>query len=644
MSFLKRNKRSFKKASEPLVTRSHEPRDEAEVERGLKAVYLDAKGSVPDLGKLERTSSRRLFWILSLAFICVVLAALAWTGWWVLGKKSASPQAFAVSIQGPADVSLGEEQTYELTWQNEHLQPLQDVEIRLNIPSDFTVTYMEPSPDDGRLKIWKWSLLSPRATGRIIVKGVFVGSLGGQSALQGLTQYRLSGTETFLQGAVLHKVAYTGTVLAGNLLFPERIVAGEPVQIRYVVANLGKQTLSSLQSRLTFPAGFIPSTSATSVQVDLAERRVTFPVVSLAPSTFFTAQLQGTFASGVSGDAVFDADTGRHDVDGSFLVAARSSSRVAISPGDLVLRLVVNGTSDGRSIEPGEPLRAALTYENVSGETVRDVQITFQTESVVNGVSATGTSLLQWSRVEDVNRGASTTRARFQTLSYDKKQLPALQELAPRAQGLIEVGWPTLGVASGTKDALIRVIALARMSVSGEKAPRIIRSQPIVIRYRSDADLTVESRYFSEEGAPLGSGSLPPVVGKTTTYRIYWRLQKTLHELRDVRVTASLPGIAAWTGKTSAEGGVLAYDPASRRVVWSVPQLSEKTNELEAWFEVALTPQAMDAGRFAALLTDTSFQAQDAKLDESLTRSKPALTTDLSQDEGARGKGVVRKE
>ena len=56
-----------------------------------------------------------------------------------------------------------------------------------------------------------------------------------------------------------------------------------------------------------------------------------------------------------------------------------------------------------------------------------------------------------------------------------------------------------------------------------------------------------------------------------------------------------------------------------------------------------LTPGLNDEGRFADLLGESHLQAQDPVVNELIMKTKPALTSDLQEDEAASGKGVVRK-
>jgi len=71
--------------------------------------------------------------------------------------------------------------------------------------------------------------------------------------------------------------------------------------------------------------------------------------------------------------------------------------------------------------------------------------------------------------------------------------------------------------------------------------------------------------------------------------------------------------------------------------------LPANVNEASADFDLTITPTNLDAGRFAQLMGETRFDALDTDINEPIVLTKPALTTDLQNDEGAKGKGVVTK-
>ncbi len=621
-------------------------REEDAMGRGLEAIYLDAKGRVPDLARLERVSRYGVGQVLgACAGIGVCIAGIILIAHYVMRPSVLQDaQALSLALNGPEQVLLGQEQTYELEWRNTRDTAVQDVKMRLNLPLDFTVTGLEPAPSDPHLRLWTIGTVLPNRLGRIRIRGFFIGALGADTALQGLVTYREEKNARSSEDTVVRTVRATGSVLAGNILFSPRVTAGEPTSVRYVVANLGKQVVEGLLMRLTFPVGFIPASASTSGQIDVTNHVALFSIGKLLPNTFHTISLSGVFPSGAKGDALFKGETGRWGIDETFLPAARSESRVVIAPNDLTIHLVANGTDTARSMEPQEPVRITFDYQNISSEPVHDMEIRVEAESMINEKSTTGTSLLGWAQLYDPSQGVSTTKTRVQTIQYDKSRLPDLAEVPVDGHGSIEIGWPSLLSATGTRDARIRLTAQVRAVFVGEKTPRVLRTFPIVLTYRTDANISVEPRYFSEEGVPMGSGPLPPVVGTSTIYRIFWHIHKTLHGLRGIKVSAALPKTVAWAHNTQAATSTIQYDESTRVVDWSVESLPEGVNDLEGWFDIALTPEAVDVGRFATLLGETSFQFQDALLGENVARTKPSLSTDLSQDEGAKRKGVVRKE
>ncbi len=624
----------------------HVADDDARVEKSLQAIYQGPDGALPDFSVLEQAAPHHRWLSIMIALVGAAMVVLAIGGGvrWAVRPFQQPSQGFGLTIRGPSQAALGREETYEIVWNNETHEVIDHGEIRVGLPQDFVLTSATPAPADPTVRLWKIGRLELGGRGTIQVKGFFVGALGTQTAVQAIGTYRPVRGIRDVEASAVQSVTYSDTVLSGNILTPATIVSGDTVTIRYVVANLGKQMMSGLSARVQMPSGFLPGTVASSTRVDLSSREIWFPVGDLAPNTFFTAPVMGSFASGISGDLVFQGEAGRRSPEGAFLPAQHTESHVSVLGGDLIVHAVVNGSDADQTIQPGEPLRLTLAYQNTSPEVLKDVALEVGLESRVDGVSATGTTLIHWSDIEDSTGGVSTTKARVQIIRYDKRVVPAFAEFASQAEGTIELGLPTRSVASGTKDAVVIISVQGTVGkLRGTNAPRTVRARPMAVRYRTDADLTVEARYFTEEGAPVGSGPLPPVAGKTTAYRLTWRVSKTLHALSDVRVTAVLPKIGAWSNKTLVDSGSLTYDPATRTVQWTMPQMPEGVGALEASFEIQLTPQTIDIGRFAALLGETTFQARDISVSETLTRTKPSWTTDLQQDDGARGKGVVRK-
>jgi hypothetical protein len=616
-----------------------------QVAKGLEKIYL-AEGGKRDLDTLEHSKPhriRRFFtWLLVL---CALTSAMAWLGLvWLQPNSEIDDLGLEVKIEGPSEVTLGQEQSYQVTYRNRAFQPVTDAEIRLSWPGDFQSTYTDPWPTETQNNAWKLGILAPGAEGRISIKGIFLGSLGAKSALQAIATYRSQGQSRPREALSTLALDYGKSVFDGVIDLPAKTVAGDQMALGFHLANHGDQELSGLVVRYQFPSGFLPSASTGTALLptsDGHEWEQALP--SLSPGTTSTWRFSGSFVSGSSGEALFKMRVGR--LRGTeFLALYGTESVVPVLAGDLSLRVVANGSDADRTLQPGDPLRIAIAYKNVSPETLGNVVVNMGVESQINGVSATGTSLVDWNGLEDATHGATNTKSRIQTIRYDKVTVPVFGQLAPGEEGTIELTLPTISVTSGTRDAVILLDVTGSLATVGkDKVNRVLRANPIRIRYRTDADLGIIARYFTEEGAPLGTGPLPPVAGKTTTYRIEWTINKRLHGLDAIEVSATLPANVAWNNQALADAGDMVYDEASRTVRWTLNRIPEDVQELVARFDVALTPADIDIGRFARLLGESRLTATDAATGEPLVRAKPVLSTDLKDDEAAEGKGVVRK-
>jgi len=617
-------------------TAEQETREQA-VEEGLTAIFKDDAGEMPDLKTFEPRRSR--WWLYACLAACAFLFALlaaAWAGFSVFKPfRGFSGQGLAIVIEGPERVALGEETTYFINYQNRTSEPISAASLKISFPSDFVLASVEPaSAGDGRA--WTIDGIPVDGRGTMKIRGTFTGALGTQTAIQVVGTYKPVSSQAGLDALATKVLSYTESVLSGTVEIPEKVLPGDHVVLTYHIENTGQDPFEALVAHVTTPEGFQLDATST---YRASGRMIEIPVGTLSPGASSTLRVPGSFASGASGEARVIAETGRVSPEGVFLSSQRIEATCTVLAGDLSLKLVVNGLDHDAPIAYGIPLRIGIGYENTASEDVEDIRIRWRVEQE----SPTGTTqvpLLDWTTLAETS---SATR-QGASLEWDAKSIPTLERLSPREEG--SIGFTVNGVssASGTAGLAFRLIAEADMrKVGSTVVHRVVRAAPIVLRYSSDVKLSAEARYFSEEGAPLGSGPLPPLVGQTTTYRVEWRAQKRFHELANLKIRATLPSGVAWTGTTIDDAGSLVYDEATRSVTWTLNRMPADVNEQTIRFDLAVTPSEADAGRFAKLVGETRFEATDSVTGELMSQVQPALTTDLETDESASGKGVVRK-
>ncbi len=619
----------------------------AEVEKGLSAIFREDDGAVPDLSQFDRRRSTALYWIAGGAFVFVMTLIVAvWVGFTIFKPfRGFSGTGFRLTMDGPTRVTLGQETTYFINWQNTSGEPIANADVRVSFPPDFQTTQANPEPSD-QGTVWHIGAIAFNGHGTITVKGIFTGALGTKTAIQAVGNYRPASFNSDFEALATRQLEYADSVLSGTIDAPPKILPGDDIRIAYTVQNKGDTPLTGLEARITLPQGFVRDTSSTDTVLDGAVARISIGDLAAGAST--TVAVHGSFASGASGDVPVHAELGHVDADGSYLAAQKSDATLSVLSGDLTLHLVANGSDADQVVGMRDPLRFALAYENTSPEDIQGITLhaIFEPISSASGTSVTPPSnapplLVDWSQLGDSSSGTVVGN----TISWTSDQLDVLKRLTPQTDGVIEFSVPVAVHTTGTDAVPFHVVVEGTMEKVGTTPiTRVVRTKPIAFTLHTDADLTTEARYFSEEGAPYGTGPLPPVVGQTTNYRIFWTIDKTFHELGGVKVNATLPKSVAWPNNATVSAGNISYDDMTRTVTWTLNRLPTDVNEATAQFDVQLTPSAADANRFADLLGESRFEITDTTIGQTIVKTKPGVDTNLKNDDGAKNKGVVREQ
>lgn len=609
-----------------------------EVTASLSAIY-EGQPTKEWMNTIEH--GRRKTWMVMLVGVFalfVLVVGAAWVGFYWWGGRGFSGEGVSIQIEGPSNVSVGQKISYFINWYNIAGEPLASSEFRVSFPNDFVISDVDPEPTNEPLT-FRLGAQSIEARGTIKVTGMFTGALGTKSAIQVIGTYRPASFNSDFEELVTKDIEYTDSVLEGELDAPAKVMPGDEVTIRYTVTNTGSEVMEGLRARFVIPEGFVQS--ATGTREGVEEHEYVEELDPLEPGDSAAIELTGSFALGSSGDIAVTGEAGYLSVDGSFASAQRTDGTISVLAGDLHIELVINGSQDDRSVSIGEWQRIAISYENTSGEELEDVTLVLHLESEPpDGFEGSVASLVKW---EDLDEEYGADREGG-TVTYTDAEIEALESLTPNEDGFIELSVPIRSTISSGEDVPIRAYVKATIaSVGDEEVNRVVETRPIMLRLQSDAEIDAVARYASDEGAPVGSGPLPPEVGTATTYRIEWRIQKSIHAIDRVAVSASLPKAVSWGGVKEIDAGDAGFDPDLKLVTWNINKIPEDVDELLLSFDVKISPSEADVGRFAKLLSETRFEFTDSALGESILRTSSSLNTDLPDDPIAKRKGVVTK-
>jgi uncharacterized repeat protein (TIGR01451 family) len=609
-----------------IVERPHKqkisPRD---VKKDLRAIYERADGSIPDMSKLasRKKSGFRRFLIRGILFL-FVLSLVAWSGFFFFSNGLLQKQEnLSVKIEGPTEVKAGDAVTYSIRYENTGDVPMATLELSANFPPDFHLTSSTPEAHDKN--VWTLGSLTPKSDGVVMVNGIFLAEVPSTEKLQALFTYKPANFNSSFQTVQTFNTNVNDSVLQMTMNGPNQALAGDEVQYVISVGHAQKDSVQDLRIIPELPQNF--AISGTNPAFENGKNY--WSLSALDPNQPKTFTIKGSYTASATGEQTMKASVGFVS-DNIYLKQKDAQVVTNMQGGSIAFHLIVNGSNTDQTVDPSKSLRGSIDYKNQAKETAQDISFTL-------ALDGKGTLPIDWARAE-----LKSGKRNGNQIVWDASTLEKLKQLNPTDAGIIDFSLPLLN-GSNTADHFTMTLT-ARIGSLGESGGmRTISATPILISINSQVGFRSEVRYFTTEGIPVGTGPLPPSVGKTTAYRVYWNITNTIHDLSDVKITTTIPANVMWMNKHLADIGAVAYKGADESITWSISKLPKSINQAGAWFDVWIKPTNSDVGTAMPLTSSTTFTAKDASTSQIITKTTDALTTNLVTDEFASGKGTVIK-
>jgi len=598
-----------------------------ELEASLKTIYGDDENL--DMTKIERRRGSKLTsFLLRLVGVLFLLALVSWGGfiWWQSGISSPS-QPLKVSIEGPEAITSGSAICFKVRYENIGRVPIASLAMSLNLPETFVLKEAKPAATENLN--WTMSPLGAGSDGAVDVCGTFRSLVPGSEKVQAVFIYRPANFSSDFQDIAGLTMTVDKSILAEETTGPAETVVGDPITYSTKIKNNGTEKTENLRVRVVLPTSFTIASSEPAVS---EVGSVYWDIPALETGAEQTIGLTGSFTGSASGVIPMVFETGFLNAEKTFIKQTETKTETKVMGGELSFTLIANGSDKDQTIDLGNRLRLSINYTNQGQETMEDISFALE-------INPGSKSLPFNLETSDLAGGVKKENI----ITWNKSKITALSSLATAATGTID---STLVLASSidpntVADSFTLQIKATIGKIGSSVTSRTISTTPFIIKINSDGKLTAEARYYDEDGAPVGSGSLPPKVDETTTYRVFWTISNSLHDLSSSSATMSLPTNIAWVNNVQADNGSVSFNETTRQVSWKIPTLSKDIKTTLAWFDVAVVPITGDIGKFITLTNPTAFEATDTATNELIQNSTDALTTALPNDELATGKGVV---
>jgi uncharacterized repeat protein (TIGR01451 family) len=605
------------------------------IEKELSTIYLDGEDAKSDMTKLEQARHPTFKKILVGALIFLsVLAGISALGFFYFGRNNHNftGEQIVLSIDGPEEIKSGEPLTYSIKYHNTSDIPLGTASLELHLPEGFQLATTEPAAAEKNT--WKIGSLAPWELGQINFSGFLLSPIDKESDIQAVVTYRPANFNSEFQKVATKTVRAIGSVLELEISGPSKSLPGDKVELSIKYRNSSDMPIKNIVLRTAFPTEFIFESSEPATS---NETRNEWRSEILNGQEEKTITVAGTFASEAQGLLTLPLTLGFLTTTDNYVEQTKTELTTEVLQGQLVAALAINGKSENQTARLGDELRFSVSYRNTGEASLGNTEIAV----IITATTATETSLLLWNELEDANTGT----LKDHRITWTSKQIKSLSRLEAGDQGIIEFTVPIITeTSSTTTDNLILTSWVESFieSIDGNVVNRTTQSQPLEIRMLSDTKITADARFYDENGLALGSGVIPPEVGRETTYVVNWRITNSLHELSDLQLAAKLPDGVEWNGKAKIGAGDLRFDSTERKMIWTLNWLPQTVDEIEISFEVTIIPTEGQRNRIPTLVDALVFEARDNAVEAVFSLSQPPITTSLNNDPRALGKGRVR--
>jgi hypothetical protein len=512
-----------------------------------------------------------------------------------------------VTVDGPTEVG-SENATFVFTYGNANRINLENVDLELSYPENFRPDPMENMTVRGSTSQVHIGTITGNSRGKIDLHGKFYGSKGSIAYIKGTLRYKPHNIESMLQTASQIGVTIASPSIKLTLDAPLEVSSGSDIEYRIDYTNTTDASFDNLRLKVEYPAGFrlretVPKAS---------EGDAVWYVGSLAPGQSGSIRLAGSIDGAKSEAKVIKAHIGVLQGDGALLSYSDGERLTKMVSSPLLVTQTVNGSVQAFA-SPGESLQYDVQYRNDGDVGLRNVIITLELQKTL--LDYTGIKLVG-GYFDDVKK----------TVTWKASDAPNLANLAPGQSGSVAFSIPVaanIPIKSET-DKNFTITSIARIDSPDIPTPtgsnKIIGSNTTQVKIRSGFYVGIATTH--ESSVVSNSGPNPAQVCSETTYPVHVSMSTGSNDIDQIKVNAYLPTGVRFTGKVSPVVENIVYNERTNQLSWTVGELASGTGIVrpsrDAYFQVALTPQANQSKQTVPVLTETAISAHNVYTNESI--------------------------
>jgi hypothetical protein len=521
-----------------------------------------------------------------------------------------------LNISGPDRISSGEDVIYIVKYKNNTKVSLDAAQLTFYWP-------------DNSLSE-KGELVEQVSLGGIIAgeekevefRGKVIGLKNSKKDIKASLSYQPAQINSRLENVAVFQTEIISVPLVLTFDLPERTTSGQQITVALNYFNDSDSPFDNLTIKIEYPEGFKVSSAFPQPQENIWQ-------IGTLQSKQEGKILVTGIIEGQRGDSkIFRAYLGVLD-DRDFIAYAEAVKSSQISLPILSLEQTVNNSVDYIA-NAGDALEYRIKYQNNSSLAIPSVKITAKLNSLAL-------------EIESLNlrqRGSFDSNANV--ITWDQTNNSALEILNPGQSGeiIFSVKIKDNLPVKSFSDKNFSVTSIVHSDSSNLPLALINQqvSDTVEMTTKINSKLTISAKGYFDDSLLPNSGPLPPKVGQTTTYTIYWQITNPSNDVDNVEVSAVLPSYVEWVNKFKPTSSNFKYDSLNRKITWEVGKLSAATGILTpakyVAFQIALTPSSTQIGQVVELIKQSVISGKDSFTGTDLKATDAIISSNLPDDPG----------
>jgi len=608
--------------------------DDKEIENNLREIYSeDEKGLLPDFKTIKVKKKKSVF--LKFLYFFIFLAILFGIGFsifkYVRNNRDIS-SVLKLNISAPEKISLGDDFFYEIEYKNNSNYNLNNLSLEFTYPENFILAEVYSIDETVDNKVWKIEKLGPNLSGKIKIRGKIINKEGSINLLTVKANYGIDGLSSGFSKESLNSIIIGSLPFEITNDFYATVLIDEeyPLKLnfkdfpvnqidKFVLSFSGPENIFSIKN--TIDKNSSSSSSSTSL-TKIDDFNYSIAASSSDPFSFnfkYKISERKNDQENVSWILKYIDDTGKE------FVFFEKQVTLEIIKSDLNLNISINESSTDTPINFGDTLNYVITYNNKGDKDMKNVVI----------MAILKSDFLDWKSLKDENGGTVSRK----TISWTSKEISDLEVLEPGEGGEIKFSINTGNSNNIEFGQDLKVSSYAQFSIGNiedfsndDEHLNDNSSNTIINEFNSDLSIQERVLYFDDDNIPVGSGPLPPVVGEKTSFKYYWTLKNSLHELKDVKVELDLPDYVIWDNNYTVDAGNLNYNLDDNKIVFTISRWPIGIDTVEASFSVSIIPTEAEYNKIIILSPGSSLSAVDDKTGAIINKKTEVKTSKLEDD------------